>query len=107
MPHSCAFYLPTTATTMTTTHSNRFSYSCLGSDRMRPAPSIVTADRVVYVDRSNVIRAVAFVGETIPADLGQAHTVPASLVAAHRIEPGAVAPAGYGYVPPGIAGGSI
>lgn len=92
---------------MTTIRNNHFSYSGLGAEHFPPAPSIVTADRVIYVDRGSVIRAVAFVGETIPADLGQAHTVPASVVAAHRIEPGALAPAGYGYVPPGIAGASL
>lgn len=64
------------------------------------APSIVTADRVIHVDSDSVIRMVAFVGEVVPTGLGyQAHTVPAADVAENRVEPGALAPEGYGWVP--------
>ena len=79
--------------------SNKY-FPSLSVENHPNAPSIVTADRVVYVDHQSNIRMVGFVGETILGSAEyQAHTVPAAVVAQHRIEPGAKAPEGFGFVP--------
>ena len=78
--------------------SNKF-FPGLSAENYPPAASIVTADRVIYIDRQSVIRMVGMVGEAISGSADyQAHTVPASVVTASRIEPGADAPAGFRYV---------
>lgn len=80
--------------------SSNKSHPGLSAENYPAAPSIVTPDRVVYVDYQSNIRMVGFVGETIHgAAEYQARTVPADVVALHRIEPGAKAPESFGYVP--------
>ena len=74
--------------------SNKY-FPSLSIENHPDAPSIVTPDRVVYVDHQSNIRMVGFVGETILGSAEyQAHTVPAAVVAQHRIEPGAPDPPG-------------
>ena len=82
---------------MATAKHRNVSFPSLSPDRFPDPPSITTADRVIRVDSAGVIRMVHMVGEYVPgAGEFVAHTVPAAVVPTVRLEPGAVAPVGYG-----------